>query len=174
MLDSIVEKINGSVGQDICLIFAGYKSQMEEMLRNVENPGITRRLNLSEAFYFEDFTDEEIKRVLKSQIIGSGLNVEPASLDFAVKEISKKRISDGFGNAGEAEQILTRAKLKLSSRLSKAPAGSIRNMKLLIQDDFAGEETSVLKAREAFAGTIIIIVIIINTIITIITIIIQI
>ena len=60
-------------------------------------------------------------------------------------------MADGFGNAGEAEQILTRAKLKLSSRLSKAPAGSIRNMKLLIKEDFAGEETSPLKAREAFA-----------------------
>jgi len=179
VLDSIVEKINGSVGQDICLIFAGYKSQMEEMLRNCENPGISRRLNLAEAFIFEDFNDEEIKRVLKNQIVNAGLNVEPASLDFAVKEISKKRIMDGFGNAGEAEQILTRAKLKLSSRLSKAPAGSIRNMKLLIQEDFAGEETSVLKAREAFAGTIIIIfiitiivniiiIIIVNTIITII------
>jgi len=120
---------------------------MEEMLRNCDNPGIARRLNLAEAFIFEDFTDDEIKIVLKNQIVNCGLTCEPSTLDFAVKEISKKRMQEMFGNAGEAEQILTHAKLKMSARLSKAPAGSIRNVKLLIQEDFAGEELSVKNAR---------------------------
>ena len=150
VLDTIVERIDGSAGQDICCIFAGYKPQMEAMLRNCDNPGIVRRLNVSEAFIFEDFTDEEIKKVLKNQIVNTGLCIEPSSLHYAVQEISKKRIQDGFGNAGEAEQILTRAKLKMSARLSKNP-GSIRNRKLLIQEDFCGEETSIQKARDAFA-----------------------
>jgi hypothetical protein len=124
---------------------------MEEMLRNCDNPGIARRLNLAEAFIVEDFSDEEIKIVLKNQIVNCGLTCEPSTLDFAVKEISKKRMQEMFGNAGEAEQILTHAKLKMSARISKAPPDSIRNMKLLIQDDFAGEELSVANARAAFA-----------------------
>ena len=76
---------------------AGYQNQMEAMIRNCDNPGLVRRLNLSEAFYFEDFTDDEIKCVLKKQIVNTGLAIEPSCLDFAVKEISKKRCSDGFG-----------------------------------------------------------------------------
>lgn len=75
---------------------------------------------------------------------------EPSTLDFAVEQISKKRMDEAFGNAGEAEQILTKAKLRLSARLSKA-GNSGMDMKLLIPADFAGEETSVEKAREAFA-----------------------
>jgi hypothetical protein len=61
-------------------------------------------------------------------------------------------MEEGFGSAGEAEQILTRAKLRLSARVSTMPAGTAVNMKLLIDEDFAGEETSAEKAREAFAG----------------------
>jgi len=100
---------------------------------------------------FEDFSDEDIKKVLKAQIVNAGLACEPSTLDFAVEQISKKRMDEAFGNAGEAEQILTRAKLRLSSRLSKAGTNSGMDMKLLIPADFAGEETSVEKAREAFA-----------------------
>jgi len=134
----------------MAVILAGYKPQMEEMFRNCNNPGLKRRLNISEAFMFEDFSDEDIKKVLKAQIVNQGLACTPHTLDFAVSQISKKRMESGFGNAGEAEQILTRAKLRLSSRLSK---GGVEpsNMKVLINDDFAGEETSVEKAREAFA-----------------------
>ena len=39
----------------------------------------------------------------------------------------------------------------MSARISKAAPGTIRNMKLLIKDDFTGEELSVANAREAFS-----------------------
>lgn len=152
VIDTILEKIEANAGSDMALIMAGYKPQMDQFFRNANNEGLKRRLNLSEAFFFEDFTDEDIKKVLKMQIVNTGFTCEPSTLDFAVRTISKKRMEEGFGNAGEAEQILTRAKLRLSARVSKMLAGSVVNMKLLIDDDFAGEETSAEKAREAFAG----------------------
>jgi thiol-disulfide isomerase/thioredoxin/AAA+ superfamily predicted ATPase len=154
VIDTILEKIEGNAGSDMCLILAGYKPQMEQFFRNANNEGLKRRLNLSEAFHFEDFSDEDIKKVLKNQIVNTGLTCEPTTLDFAVSEISKKRMEDGFGNAGEAEQILSRAKVRHGQRMSKITSSdaSMKNRKLLIRDDFAGEETSVQKAREAFAG----------------------
>ena len=136
----------------MAVVLAGYKPNMEELFRNANNEGLKRRFNISEAFFFDDFTDQEIKQVLKSQVINTGLICQPSTLDFAVQTISKKRMEDGFGNAGEAEQILTRAKLRLSARISKAAVGTVINKKLLLDEDFAGEETSVEKAREAFAG----------------------
>jgi len=130
---------------------AGYKPNMEAFLRNANNQGLKRRLNVAEAFNFEDFSDEDIKKVLKSQVINAGFTCEPSTLDFAVEEISKKRMEEGFGNAGEAEQILTRAKLRRSQRISRNnPPVLDRN--LLVREDFAGEETSLQKARDAFAG----------------------
>ena len=51
----------------MCVIMAGYRPQMEQLFRNCKNPGLKRRFNIGEAFLFEDFTDDEIKRVLKAQ-----------------------------------------------------------------------------------------------------------
>ena len=60
-------------------------------------------------------------------------------------------MEDGFGNAGDAEQILSRAKLRLSARLAK---GDVPHhlRRLLVESDFAGAETSAEQAREAFSG----------------------
>ena len=149
VLDVILEKVEANAGSDMCVILAGYKSHMEQLFRNVQNPGLKRRFNLGEAFLFEDFTDEEIRLVLKRQIVQAELYAAPATLDHAVALISQKRLEEGFGNAGEAEQMLTRAKLRHSARLSAGQ--NVTDMKLLLPEDFDGEITSLEKAREAFA-----------------------
>lgn len=133
---------------------------METFFRNADNDGLKRRLNLSEAFHFEDFSDEDIHKVLKGQIVRAGLMAEPSTLDFAVGVITKKRM-DRFSNAAEAEQIFTRAKLPLSQNIAASPSslsassdgnsGAV-NTKMLKSQDFEGETTSILAAREAFAG----------------------
>jgi hypothetical protein len=125
VLDVLVEKLDAGACSDFALILAGYQPQMEEMFRNSGNEGLRRRLNLSEAFMFDDLSDADLRLVLKQQILSSGLAAEPTTLDAAVMVISKKRMQDGFGNAGEAEQILAQAKLKLSQRLSSSNLASI-------------------------------------------------
>lgn len=149
VLDVILEKIEGNAGSDMCVILAGYKTQMEQLFRNVQNPGLKRRFNLGEAFVFEDFSDEDIRLVLKRQVVQAELYATPATLDHAVTLISQKRLEEGFGNAGEAEQMLNRAKLRHSARLSEGNLTT--DLKLLIKEDFDGEVTSLEKAREVFA-----------------------
>jgi hypothetical protein len=151
VIDTLVECIEGNAGSDLCVIMGGYKPQMEQMIRNCNNPGLKGRFNAGEALHFDDFSDEDIRKVLKQQIVNAGLTADPSTLDFAISVITKKRMEDGFRNAGEAEQILGRAKLRLSSRLSKNTP-PVTNPKLLIPSDFAGEELSLDKARDAFAG----------------------
>ena len=151
VIDTLVECIEGNAGSDMCVIMAGYKPQMEQMIRNCNNPGLKGRFNAGEALFFEDFSDEDIRKVLKQQVVNAGLSAEPSTLDFAISVITKKRMDDGFRNAGEAEQILGRAKLRLSARLTKTDP-PISNKKLLLPGDFAGEEVSLEKARDAFNG----------------------
>ena len=151
VIDTLVECVQGNAGADMCVIMAGYKPQMEEMIRNCNNPGLKGRFNIAEALNFEDFSDADIKKVLKQQVVHAGLCAEPSTLDYAISIITKKRMEEGFRNAGEAEQILSRAKLRLSSRLTTNDP-PVTNPKLLIPADFAGEEASLEKARDAFAG----------------------
>jgi hypothetical protein len=150
VVDVILEKIEANAGSDMCVIMAGYEPHMKQLFRNVQNPGLKRRFNLGEAFLFEDFSDLEIREVLKSQISAGGLFAESYTLDHAIRLISQKRMEEGFGNAGEAEQMLNRAKLKLSSRL-QAGGVPMKDQKTLTCDDFEGEVTSVEKARAVFS-----------------------
>ena len=49
VLDTLVEKMEGSAGQDLAVILAGYEPQMREMFKNCGNPGLHRRFNLDDA-----------------------------------------------------------------------------------------------------------------------------
>jgi SpoVK/Ycf46/Vps4 family AAA+-type ATPase len=151
VIDTLVECVAGNAGVDMCVIMAGYKPQMEEMFRNCNNPGLKGRFNIGEALMFEDFTDEDIKKVLKQQVVEAGLIAEPGTLDYAISVITKKRMEDGFRNAGEAGQILDRAKLRHSTRLTKNDP-PVTHPKRLIPSDFAGEELTLEQARDAFNG----------------------
>jgi SpoVK/Ycf46/Vps4 family AAA+-type ATPase/DNA-binding transcriptional MerR regulator len=151
VLDTMVEKMDASAGMDMCVILAGYRPQMEQLLRNCNNQGFQRRFNLDQAFEFADFSDSDLRHVLKQLVVDSELQITPQVLDFAIQEISKKRMLEGFGNAGEARQILDRANLRLSARLSSGQV-PLSKRKLLIRADFVGTETSAEQAREAFAG----------------------
>jgi hypothetical protein len=68
VLDTIVEKIEGSAGSDMAVIMAGYEHQMHAMFRNSGNAGLNRRFNLSEALRFEDFSDNELLTILKRNV----------------------------------------------------------------------------------------------------------
>ena len=48
VLDTLVEKMEGSAGQDLAVILPGYE-QMREMFKNCGNPGLHRRFNLDDA-----------------------------------------------------------------------------------------------------------------------------
>ena len=116
VLDTLVEKMEGSAGQDLAVILAGYEPQMREMFKNCGNPGLHRRFNLDDALYLDDLTDEQLTTVLKRLIRKEGLRAEPSTIQLAVSLVSQRRRLDNFGNAGEVAQILDRAKVKLAGR----------------------------------------------------------
>jgi Cdc6-like AAA superfamily ATPase len=50
-------------GEDRAVLMLGYRDQMELMLKN-SNPGLERRFALHDAFNFDDYTDEELLKIL--------------------------------------------------------------------------------------------------------------
>ena len=168
VIDTLVEHIEGTAGSDMAVILAGYQPEMEKLFRNCQNPGLKRRFNLDEGLLFEDFSDIELRKILKDLIVFSNLSIDPITLDHAIKIISMRRRLDDFGNAGECSALLDRAKMKLSSRKSLSSSRQQHNNNKyknnknvsvvvvdrpnhLIIEDFIGEETSAEKAKSAFA-----------------------
>ena len=47
---------------------AGYPGEMEEMLR-AANPGLARRIQLQDAWHFEDYDDEDLMFILRNKAL---------------------------------------------------------------------------------------------------------
>jgi hypothetical protein len=109
VIDTIVAEVQSTLGEDRCVLLLGYKDQMENMFRDA-NPGLARRFPLESAFVFEDFTHEEIRRILDIKLKDIGFGATDQAKNVAMDVIQRARNRPNFGNAGEVDIVLDRAK----------------------------------------------------------------
>jgi hypothetical protein len=117
VIDTIVAEVQSTPGEDRCVLLLGYKEQMEDMFRDV-NPGLARRFPLESAFVFEDFDDVEIGRILDLKLKDIGFNATDQGKRVAMDVLQRARNRPNFGNAGEVDIILDRAKALHQKRIS--------------------------------------------------------
>lgn len=90
-------------------------------LQNV-NPGLSRRFAIEDAFRFEDFTDSELLEILNLKLQDQDLDATPEAKAVAIDMLSRARDRPNFGNGGEVENMLGKAKNNHQSHQSKLPA----------------------------------------------------
>jgi len=73
VVDTIVAEVQSTLGEDRCVLLLGYQEQMEEMFRNT-NPGLARRFALDNAFHFEDFDDDQLRKIMDLKLKKQGLD----------------------------------------------------------------------------------------------------
>ncbi|KUI68982.1 hypothetical protein VM1G_03686 [Cytospora mali] len=118
IVDTLVANIQGTTNEDRCVLLLGYKDRMEKMFQHA-NPGLSRRFPMSSAFEFEDFTDEELREILESKLKTQGYTATDQAKEVAMEVLARARNHLNFGNAGEIDNLLTRAKESQQARLSK-------------------------------------------------------
>ena len=74
---------------------------MEEMLEN-SNPGLARRFQLSYAFHFEDFDDQQLREILELKLKKQGLD--------ATEEAKNVAIETPFESSRSSQTLAMRAK----------------------------------------------------------------
>ncbi|KAF1974109.1 P-loop containing nucleoside triphosphate hydrolase protein [Bimuria novae-zelandiae CBS 107.79] len=119
VIDTIVAEVQSTPGEDRCVLLLGYKDQMEEMFRDV-NPGLARRFPMDSAFVFEDFNDGELRQILDLKLKDVGYNATDQAKKVAMETLQRARNKPNFGNAGEVDIILDRAKALHQQHLSNA------------------------------------------------------
>ncbi|KAL4882176.1 P-loop containing nucleoside triphosphate hydrolase protein [Aspergillus karnatakaensis] len=119
VIDTIVAEVQSVPGDDRCVLLLGYEEQMREMFQNV-NPGLTRRFAMDDAFVFEDFTDPELRQILDIKLKHQGFVVSDKAAKVAMEILSRARNRPHFGNAGEIDILLNRAKVRQQQRRSAA------------------------------------------------------
>jgi hypothetical protein len=158
VVDTIVAEVQSTPGEDRCVLLLGYKDQMQQMFQQV-NPGLSRRFPMDQAFVFEDFTKEQMDKILSMKLKDQDLGISDIGRRVALEMIERSRNRLNFGNAGEIDIILNSAKMRLQERISSTTGGSSTLMTILDAPDFDGEfdradknEPNVQKLFEGVVG----------------------
>lgn len=135
VVDTIVAEVQSVPGEDRCVLLLGYKDQMENMFQNV-NPGLSRRFPLSSAFMFEDFDDQALSQILDLKLKQSAFRATDEAKRVALEVLSRARNRPNFGNAGEIDILLGRAK---ESNQKRSSLGKVKRRGTLEAVDFDEE-----------------------------------
>ncbi|KAH7122786.1 P-loop containing nucleoside triphosphate hydrolase protein [Dendryphion nanum] len=117
VIDTIVAEVQSTPGEDRCVLLLGYKDEMENMIRDV-NPGMARRFPLDSAFVFEDFDDLELGKILDIKLQEQGFGATNQAKQVAMDVLRRARNRPNFGNGGEVNILLDKAKLHHQKNLS--------------------------------------------------------
>lgn len=154
VIDTIVAEVQSVPGDDRCVLLIGYKNLMESMFQNV-NPGLSRRFPLSEAFEFEDFTDDELMEILKMKLQQQAYDATDQARRVAMDVLKRARNRPNFGNAGEVDVLLNTAKTRRQQRRS---AGAVKDAAMLeavdMDPDFDRGERAATNVRMLFQGVV--------------------
>lgn len=116
--DTIVAEVHGTASEDRCVLLLGYKDRMEAMFQRV-NPALGRRFPLSSAFDFQDYSSDEMRQILDLRLANSGFTASDSAKETAISVLDKTRNHRNYGNAGEVDILLDRAKIQQQKRLSE-------------------------------------------------------
>ena len=154
VIDTLVAEVQSVPGEDRCILLLGYRSQMETMMQKV-NPGLTRRFPLSEAFVFEDFTDDELKRVVEFKLKEQAYTVTNQAMETIMAVLQRARNKPHFGNAGEVDILLNTAKERHQQRqaLVDSPHNAVLEA-VDIDPDFGRTHGKSSSVRVLFEGTV--------------------
>ncbi|RYP80552.1 hypothetical protein DL769_002400 [Monosporascus sp. CRB-8-3] len=157
VIDTIVAEVQNTPGEDLCVLLLGYQEQMEEMM-NHSNPGLARRFRLSDAFYFDDFSDADLMRVLDLKLRKQGLKATDDAKRTAIEVLARERDRPHFGNAGAVENMISRAKELEQKRTSAAGAENVNpDITFLPQDfdeDYDRAKGAGFSCRDLFADIV--------------------
>lgn len=154
VIDTIVAEVQSVPGDDRCVLLLGYKDQMERMFQKV-NPGLSRRFPIDSGFHFEDYTDDDLQQILNLKLKQAGFDATTEAKKVVRECLGRARNRLHFGNAGEVDILLDKAKLRHQQRLSSRQTKKIDTLEAVDFDaDFDRAERAATDCRRLFDGVV--------------------
>jgi hypothetical protein len=85
------------------------------------NSGFSRRFAIEDAFQFEDFTEPELLQILELKMKQQDVCATDVAKKTAMDVLSRARNRPHFGNGGEVENLLGKAKIRCQARQARVP-----------------------------------------------------
>jgi SpoVK/Ycf46/Vps4 family AAA+-type ATPase len=124
VLDTLVERVQGTPADDIAVLLLGYEEDMQKMLKN-QNPGLLRRFNPDYAFVFDDFNDHELLNILEANLKSYETKASIEFMEKALDVLQNQRLQTNFGNAGAVDLLVKGAVQKAAKRFGERPEEAI-------------------------------------------------
>ncbi len=159
VIDTIVAEVQGVAGDDRCVLLLGYKDQLETMFHNV-NPGLARRFPMATAFKFEDFDDDDLRRILELKLQQQSYKATDQAKRVVLAMLNRARNRPNFGNAGEIDILLNAAKAQHQVRRKRSKQQGGQGMASSVLEavdfdpDFDRAERSETNVQKLFEGTV--------------------
>ncbi|KAJ9463668.1 Helicase required for RNAi-mediated heterochromatin assembly 1 [Diplonema papillatum] len=120
VINTMVEKISGGTGsEDRAVVLLGYTKEMAAMIKTT-NPGFQRRFQFTDAWEFEDFSDDDLFKILKQALLSKKLAMPHEDMLRVVREVlGKQRLLPNFGNADAVRHSVSEACVRQSARLKR-------------------------------------------------------
>lgn len=96
------------------------------------NAGLARRFAIEDAFYFEDFTNDELREIIDLKLKMQDLSATDEAKVVALEVLDRARNRTTFGNAGEVENLLAQAKNRYQTRQMSVPT-SKRSVRIVFE-----------------------------------------
>ncbi|KAI1057219.1 hypothetical protein LB507_002226 [Fusarium sp. FIESC RH6] len=119
IIDTLVANISGGASEDRCVILCGYTDRMQKMFLNT-NPGLQRRFPVESCLKFENYDDEQLQQILRLKMKRDELTATDEASEVAREVLNRSRRRPNFGNGGDVETLLSRAKTRRITRLRNA------------------------------------------------------
>ncbi|GLB05448.1 hypothetical protein AtubIFM57258_000734 [Aspergillus tubingensis] len=123
VVDTLVTNTSNEPGDDRCIILIGYPDPMKEFFNN-SNPGLRRRFPLEEAFHFEDYSVDQLAMILDLKMSHDEIEATDQARKVALEVLARARDLPNFGNGGDVENLLGKAKAAFYKRVK-----GVRNRK---------------------------------------------
>ncbi|KAF7562534.1 hypothetical protein G7046_g1615 [Stylonectria norvegica] len=130
IIDTIVAEVTGEGGKDRCVIFCGYPDQMKELYANC-NPGLARRFPLDAAFVFENFSKEDLGRILDIKLEREKLVATDKAREVAMEVLKRASVRPNFGNGGEVDNLVAKGIMARMRRVSKTSTSADDDLDIL-------------------------------------------
>ncbi|KAK2007330.1 P-loop containing nucleoside triphosphate hydrolase protein [Colletotrichum eremochloae] len=147
VLDTIVANVSADP-EDRCIILAGYEDEMGQLFNN-SNPGLQRRFPKETALRFDTYSEDELCRIMDLQLDKCGLEMSKDAKAVSRQVLSRMRINPKFGNAGDVENLLNQAKVRINTRTRSASTQGIGSVQVVLEPgDIDPDWDRALRAEE--------------------------
>ena len=156
-LDILLKDMEDHRGE-YCVILAGYKNQMNDMIRNA-NPGLASRFD--HKINIPDYSAEELLTILVKMAAAEHFYIEKDARNTILEQIEREKVDDTFDNARFSRRLLDMAIERLASRISKERKENknigVEELSILTAQDFGDtgkkkEKTDHLKELDELIG----------------------